>query len=164
MQLKDVLHLGVLIMRGYSKAIENSWDKFAKKYGLSSAHHYILYILFIENELTIGEIAEVGLWHNSTVTRLISSLKKKDLVSTKVDNKDSRITTVRLSESGKMLIEKINREALEDPNYLPFFKDLYEKNPEFITVSINRSKVLLDIMQGEKYVEWIEKTQNKINF
>jgi hypothetical protein len=27
-----VLHLGVLIMRGYSKAIENSWDKFAKKY------------------------------------------------------------------------------------------------------------------------------------
>jgi DNA-binding MarR family transcriptional regulator len=106
----------------------------------------------------------VGLWHNSTVTRLISSLKKKDLVSTKVDNKDSRITTVRLSESGKMLIEKINREALEDPNYLPFFKDLYEKNPEFITVSINRSKVLLDIMQGEKYVEWIEKTQNKINF
>lgn len=164
MQLKDVLHLGVLIMRGYSKAIENSWDKFARKYGLSSAHHYILYILFIENELTIGEIAEVGLWHNSTVTRLISLLKKKDLVLTKVNNKDGRITTVRLSEGGKMLIKKINKEALEDPNFLPFFRDLYENNPEFMTISINRGKVLLDIMQGEKYVKWIEKTQSKINF
>jgi hypothetical protein len=34
----------------------------------------------------------------------------------------------------------------------------------FLGKIINRSKVLLDIMRGEKYVEWNEKTQNKTNF
>lgn len=158
-ELAKLIHHSLLIVRGMSRAIENSWEAFGKKKGISPAHQHVLWLLWHKQELTMGKLAEMGLWHISTATRLVATVKKKGFIETKADDEDGRYVIVRLTERGRQLIENIFRDSINDPEFLPFIRYLWDTDPCFVKQSIERGFVLLEHMQSKQYVEMIKEIE-----
>jgi MarR family protease production transcriptional regulator HPr len=160
-ELNKMLCQSILIVRGLSRAIENSWEAFGRKNGISPAHQHILYLLWHTKELTISRLAETGLWHISTVTRLLRPLINDGLVKTYDNQQDGRSVNVRLSSKGYELIENLYREAMNDINFLPFVRELWETNPDLLKQSIEKGFNILEVAQGKQYADWARESELK---
>lgn len=158
-ELNEILCQSILIVRGLSRAIENSWEAFGRKKGISPAHQHILYLLWYKNELTISRLSQIGLWHISTVTRLVDTLNKKGLVETYHNSQDGRSVLVRLTAQGFELIQNLYRDSMNDPNFMPFIRELWENEPELLQDSIQKGLQLLEKAQGKQYADWVRQSQ-----
>lgn len=69
--------------------------------GIASSHGYIIYLLAVNEKMTMGELAARIHKDKSTATALIKKLEKEDYIQKEKSDKDSRITFVSLTEKGK---------------------------------------------------------------
>ena len=92
------------------------------------SHGHILLTLYKYDECTMTDISNHIQKDRSTVTALINKLIKLGYVSSKKDNKDSRITIVFLTEKGKEFKE-VFREVSQNLNVI-LYKDISEKERE----------------------------------
>lgn len=77
---------------------------------ITPEQYLVMDILWANQSLSQQNIADVIQKDKNSVTKIIDSLEKKNLVSRKVDKKDRRINRIELTEEGKAL-EKITTEV-----------------------------------------------------
>ncbi|WP_051556541.1 MarR family winged helix-turn-helix transcriptional regulator [Alkalihalobacterium bogoriense] len=161
---KSYLHVLVNNIRGLTKILENDLEKAAENIGLTASEHHILCIVFVEKEITMSEIAEVGLLDISTVMQVIKRLIKKGFVQTAKKETDRRITYVTLTEKGKTL----HRQSFSD-TYLLFnyieakLEKSSERDHEQTTYFLEFLKEVNEDFHGSDYIHWIHRSQKIID-
>ena len=68
---------------------------------IGTSHGHILFLLAVNDELTMGEIARLIHKEKSTTTALCKKLEQKKLIERKQNKEDKRQTKIRLSAKGK---------------------------------------------------------------
>lgn len=160
-QLSD-MHMMVNYMRGVYKVLEEDWQKAAKAIGLTQAEQHILWIVSLEEDITISKIAYYGLWDVSTVMQVIKRLKDKGYVRLEKKNDDRRISYVYLTDEGLVKHKESTsfncqiygflQKWMEDESKKDFYRDL-----------IQLHKDLNKHFHGEEFVEWVEDTGKRLH-
>lgn len=141
--------------------LEKDWDKEAKVCDISYAQQHALWLLHVQDGLTLEELGNIAIWNKSTTSALISRLEKKGLVQKKKEE-NSRTIRIYLTEEGYRKIEESTntkecieymsvlkkfdeQEVIEILNHLKFIMDIINKdrNPDFNTFINEYSKNLL---------------------
>jgi DNA-binding MarR family transcriptional regulator len=73
---------------------------------MSSAQLFVLQTLSREKDLSIGELAQKTLTHQSSVSAVVSKLESKGWVSRQGSASDARKTLLSLSAQGKSILRK----------------------------------------------------------
>ncbi|HEX9059874.1 MAG TPA: MarR family transcriptional regulator [Clostridia bacterium] len=74
-------------------------------------------------EITLIDLAELLGLDNSTLSKTVNSLVNNDWVTREIDSKDRRYVTIKLTEKGRKIFEKVIA-TLE-----AYFKNIYESLP-----------------------------------
>lgn len=105
---------------------------YRKHFGIGVVEWRMLSMLAVENHITAGRITQVIGLDKSAVSRSLQSLEKAGYVSSEVDAIDARRYTVSLTESGRVLHDRVLTVALERERRL-----LTGLSPEEIDVLVN---------------------------
>ena len=133
------------LARAMYMQLEKDWDKEAKLCGISYAQQHALWLLHVQDGLTLEELGNIAIWNKSTTSALISRLEKKGLVEKRKDE-GTRLIRIYLTEEGyKKIDESTNtKECIE---YMGLFKD---KEEEDVVRVLSLMKELVDEIHQEK--------------
>ena len=104
---------------------EKEWDAEARLSGITYAQQHCLWLLHVQDGLTLEELGNIGQWNKSTTSALVSRLEKKNLIRKEKEER-SRTIHIYLTDQGK---EKIH-DSLNTPEALKFlsmFDDVEEE-------------------------------------
>ena len=71
--------------------LEKNWDAEAKACGISYAQQHCLWLLHVQDGLTLEEIGNIALWNKSTTSALVSRLEKKGYIQKESQKGSERI-------------------------------------------------------------------------
>lgn len=117
--------------------IQKDWEKVANEVGLTHAQQHALWILHLDDGLTLNELGNIAFWNKSTTSALISRLEKKGYVRKEKYLDNSRTIKIYITEGGKRILEESVNTKLA-----------------FEFMGLLRS---LDIEEVEKFLETLEK-------
>ncbi|AHF08477.1 MarR family winged helix-turn-helix transcriptional regulator [Desulfitobacterium metallireducens] len=100
------------LMRQITRHIEIFRDNLAKKFNLSGAQLYLLYTLSLKEKCNYSELSKQSGLAKNTVSILVKSLLKENLLEQISEPRDGRITLLTLSIKGKELVQKMVLEAI----------------------------------------------------
>ena len=96
----DSIRRIVRVLRNFSKSTE-------RDFGLSTAQIYVLQKLFeAKRSLTVNELAEATLTHQSSVSVVVSKLTSRKLLERIANEQDSRSVRLSITTEGKYLLGK----------------------------------------------------------
>ena len=144
-------------MRGTYKVLENEWQKNAREIGLTQAEQHVMWIVFIEKEVTITRISEIGLWDVSTVMQVLKRLKNKSLVKLEKKANDRRISYVSLSDDGFEKLDVSSQYSYSVMDYLDEYGEKSEKHAEFLREMYQFQMEFNRYFHGNEFVNWVEK-------
>ncbi|MDG0817593.1 MarR family winged helix-turn-helix transcriptional regulator [Bdellovibrio svalbardensis] len=101
-------------IRHIFKALRVSSSQFEKDLGLSAAQVFVLKKLKDEPGLSINELANRTVTHQSSVSVVVKKLEEQKLVQRSTSKQDSRKVVVFLTEEGAGKLAKIPRALQED--------------------------------------------------
>lgn len=131
-------------LRRLIRATDLDAKKLARQTELTTSQLLVMELLAVENELTVGAIAErVGL-AQGTVTTMIDRLEARGLVARRKSNSDRRQVKVSLQADGQRLLGEAPT-ALQT-RFLTNFAHLQEWEKTAILSSLQR---LVDLMEAE---------------
>jgi DNA-binding MarR family transcriptional regulator len=93
-------------IRRLVQAIRLSSRESEKKFGLSAAQLFVLHKLSEEEGLSINDLAERTLTHQSSVSVIVQKLKAKGLVKKTISDGDGRKSQLSLTKKGETTIKK----------------------------------------------------------
>ncbi|MCI8293744.1 MAG: MarR family transcriptional regulator [Hespellia sp.] len=113
------------LVRATYMYLEKDWDNEAQVCGISYAQQHCLWLLHIQDGLTLTELGNIAVWNKSTTSALVSRLQKKKLVE-KRRQKGTNVIRIYLTKEGwKKIEESINtKECIE---FMGLFKDHKEE-------------------------------------
>jgi MarR family protease production transcriptional regulator HPr len=152
-----LLHVMINHWRGMYKVLESDWQAVAKETGVTPAELHVLWILSLEKLATMSKIAELGLWDLSTVAQMVKRLKKKELINTKKNNQDRRVSYCELTPLGAQKAEESKAYHYKFLDYVKEQEELYSNKTvlrEFQTFQVDFNRHF----HGTKFVEWVDKT------
>ena len=144
-------------MRGTYKVLENEWQKNAREIGLTQAEQHVMWIVYLEHEVTITRISEIGLWDVSTVMQVLKRLKNKSFVKLEKKANDRRVSYVTLSEEGVVKVNASSQYSYAVMNYLDEFKAKSRENAEFLEEMYQFQMDFNKHFHGGEFVKWVEK-------
>lgn len=151
-------HLILNYFRGASKVMEEDWQSAAKSVGLTQAEQHTLWVIFFEGGASVSTIAKYGLWDRSTVMQVLKRLKEKGLVSIEKDDRDLRVSYVKLTKEGE---EKRAQSRQVNYNFLKLIEKLKLEDPVGFN---NLVKFLEEINRnyyGEDFIKWVQLTNKR---
>ncbi len=74
---------------------------------ITPSHWRVIFLLHDFGKLTISEISEQSLIEPSTLSRLLKSLEKRELIDRVQDDQDQRYTKIHLTEEGQKIYQNI---------------------------------------------------------
>jgi DNA-binding MarR family transcriptional regulator len=104
--------LGFLLLQ-LRRAMRAELERKSRPYQTSAAQWTVLAALHWGEAATVSEIARFLLIDATGVTRLVDRLEDKGLVRRGAHETDRRVNVVRLTASGRKLMRKLERAALE---------------------------------------------------
>lgn len=114
------------LIRATYMNVEKDWQNVAGKVGLGYAQQHSLWILHVQDGLTLSELGNIAMWNKSTTSVLISKLEKKGLVEKRPVDAGTREIRIYLTQQGKKLLEEsVNTETCID--FMGLFKDYDEE-------------------------------------
>ena len=133
------------LTRALYMQLEKDWDKEAKVCGISYAQQHALWLLHVQDGLTLEELGNIAIWNKSTTSALISRLEKKGLVE-KRKEENSRVIRIYLTQEGYRKIEESTNteECLE---YMSTFRDYEEE--EVIKILSVLSEAFMDVSKDK---------------
>lgn len=183
--LTGKMAIGSRLRRLVEKITENGsriYDLY--EVGLDPKWFPVFYALYLKEEASVTEIAKfIGHSHPS-VSQIVKEMKKHGILTTDKSAKDGRVNIVKLSEEGRQLIPKLEKQctdvnqaveelleqtqhnlwkAIEEVEFLLSEKNLYERTKQ---IRKNREKQNIEIVNySPKFhndfkqlnSEWIEK-------
>ncbi|WP_347549699.1 BlaI/MecI/CopY family transcriptional regulator [Pseudalkalibacillus hwajinpoensis] len=144
-------------MRGTYKVLENEWQKNARAIGLTQAEQHVMWIVYIEKEVTITRISEIGLWDVSTVMQVLKRLKNKAYVRLDKKSNDRRVSYVSLTEEGQEKIDASARYSYAVMKYLDEYRNQSQENAEFLDAMYQFQMDFNKHFHGHEFVKWVEK-------
>lgn len=106
--------------------VEKDWQNVANKVGLGYAQQHALWILHVQDGLTLTELGNIAMWNKSTTSALISKLEKKGLVEKRPVEAGTREIKVYLTQLGKKTLdESVNTESCIQ--FMGLFQDYREE-------------------------------------
>lgn len=105
--------------------LEKHWDREARVSGLTYAQQHALWLLHVQDGLTLTELGNIALWNKSTTSEMVSRLEKKGLIK-KVRGEDSRSFKIYLSDLGYKTIEN-STNSNECVEYMSLLRDFDEE-------------------------------------
>ncbi len=93
-------------MRMTARAVTQFYDRHFSPAGLPAAQFGLLVDISAHPQISIGELAELALMDQTTVTRNVETLRKKGYVQVKPDEADSRKKSVSLSAGGQTKLDE----------------------------------------------------------
>ena len=94
------------LVRATYMNLEKDWEKIAKEAGLTHAQMHALWILNLDDGLTLDELGNIALWNKSTTSALISRLVKKGYVRKEKYLNNSRIIKIYITDTGRVILDK----------------------------------------------------------
>lgn len=152
-----LLHVMVKHWRGMYKVLENDWQNVAKETGVTPAELHVLWIISLEEQVTMSKIAELGLWDLSTVAQMVKRLKKKELIKTTKNNKDRRISYCELTQLGSQKVEESKSYSYKFLDFVKEQEEMYQNKNVIellrtFQVDFNRH------FHGNDFVDWVDKS------
>lgn len=135
--------------------LEKEWEKVANEKGLTHAQQHVLWILHLDNGLTLEEIGNIAMWNKSTTSTLISRLEKKGLVRKEKYLENSRTIKIFITQEGIQTV----RESVDTDVAIRFMGMLRDMDPvelQSFLGSLNKVCRLAapsDLNDFEKYLE-----------
>jgi DNA-binding MarR family transcriptional regulator len=74
---------------------------------ITPSHWRVIFLLHDYGKLTISEISEQSLIEPSTLSRLLKSLEKRELIDRVRDDQDQRYTKIHLTDKGQKIYQDI---------------------------------------------------------
>ena len=99
-----------------SKLIKRTMDSHLSEYNITTSQWAVLKLLDTKNQLTQTEIAKELLGDKATAGDIILRLCEKDYVKKSLDKKDKRMYVVNLTPKSKILINDMERKAIDVTN------------------------------------------------
>ncbi|QGU94537.1 MarR family transcriptional regulator [Clostridium bovifaecis] len=94
------------LIRATYMNLEKNWEDVAKEAGLTHAQQHALWILHLDDGLTLEELGNIALWNKSTTSALISRLEKKGYVKKHKYLNNSRTIKIYITDEGKAVLDK----------------------------------------------------------
>ncbi|MBN8208183.1 BlaI/MecI/CopY family transcriptional regulator [Bacillus sp. NTK071] len=144
-------------MRGTYKVLENEWQKNAREIGLTQAEQHVMWIVYLEKEITITRISEIGLWDVSTVMQVLKRLKNKAFVKLEKKANDRRVSYVSLTDVGLEKVDASTQYSYSVMNYLDEYREKSEEHAEFLKEMYQFQMDFNKHFHGSEFVNWVEK-------
>nr|WP_090886613.1 MarR family transcriptional regulator [Evansella caseinilytica] len=151
-------HLLLNYIRGLNKILEEEWQTNARKLGLTLAELHVMWIVNSKNQLSVSDIAKIGLWDRSTVMQMIKRLQEKGLVRMIKSEKDLRVTYVELTPKGK---EKREQSRQKEFKLFEFLHSYEKNNEQWMTEFCRFYREVNRYFHGDEFVDWVEETTEK---
>lgn len=84
-------------------------DKALARLGIDRSTYRVLTVLRDESPSTIKDVADRALLKRSTASRIVDRMREDDLVTTRANGDDNRLTDVKLTERGREVVEHAMR-------------------------------------------------------
>lgn len=95
-----------------SREILRKYTPFLKELNLTYTQYIVLMVLWEKTEITVGELGKMLYLDTGTLSPLLKSMEKSELVCRSRDKNDERIVKVSITEKGSDLKER----AVEIPS------------------------------------------------
>lgn len=159
---KSFFPILISLLRGVNRKLEDDLSKSARELGVTITELNFLWTIHYEKEATVSRIATLTLLDASTVTQVLSRLKKKKLVTIRKKDEDQRYSYVQLSNEGS-LVRKASMVYRQDSllNFLisetkkPGGKMKVETTLEYLR-QINLH------FHGNEFVDWVYSLDEKL--
>lgn len=84
--------------------VEKEWQIVANEVDLGYAQQHALWILHVQDGLTLEELANIAIWNKSTTSALISKLEKKGYVEKIPANEGTRTFKIYITSNGREIL------------------------------------------------------------
>ncbi len=131
-----------LISHIHGSAAEFTTSRLSGDFKMVSSHGFILYLLSLDEKLTMKEISERINRDKSTTTVLIRKLKEQELVAEATCKEDNRVKYIYLTEKGR---EYNNKTASISRDLLSVcYKDFTEREKETLLTLLTKLQNNID--------------------
>ncbi|MBQ9909578.1 MAG: MarR family transcriptional regulator [Treponema sp.] len=89
-----------------SREILRMYTPLLKEIDLTYTQYIVMMVLWEEKEVNVGELGKKLFLDTGTLSPLLKSMEKKNLLTRKRDSKDERIVKIMITEEGQLLKEK----------------------------------------------------------
>jgi DNA-binding MarR family transcriptional regulator len=138
----------LLMIRALYFCMEEQWSQLGKEHNISPAQQHILFLLSVNSPLTPTQISELGCWHISTVTRLLTPLEVRGMVRISPDTIQRKFKKVSITNEGEQLFQKLVA-SVQEMDHFPFpMNHLSEKE---IVSFLEYGQSFLDVMKGKSF-------------
>ncbi len=110
--------------------LEKDWNNEAQVCGISYAQQHCLWLLHVQDGLTLTQLSNIAIWNKSTTSALVSRLEKKGLIRKEREERAHDIRIFLTEEGFKKIEESTN--SKECLGYMSLFKDYDEEKIEEI--------------------------------
>jgi len=132
----------MIALRKIIQAIDMNSKKLVKRVGLTGPQLVILQEISSSGEVTAGELAHAVSLSQATVTGILERMEKRELLTRQRSNQDKRRIMVRITESGKQVLE--NAPPVMQEAFVERFSSLQEWEQTMILSSLQRLVSIMD--------------------
>ena len=132
----------MIALRKIIQAIDMNSKKLVKRVGLTGPQLVILQEISSLGEVTAGEIARAVSLSQATLTGILERMEKRGLLSRRRSEHDKRRVMVRITDSGKKVLE--DAPSLMQEEFVDGFSSLQEWEQNMILSSLQRLVSIMD--------------------
>jgi len=132
----------LVALRKIIQAIDLNSKQLFKRVGLTGPQLVILHYISAVEELSVGEVAKNVSLSQGTVTGILERMEKRGLVARQRGRQDKRQVLVRITESGKKLLQKAP--PVMEESFLKKFNQLQNWEKTMILSALQRLVVMMD--------------------
>ncbi len=148
------------LSRAIYMQLEKGWDNEARVSGITYAQQHALWLLHVQDGLTLEEIGNIAIWNKSTTSALISRLAKKGLVY-KEKEEGGRTIRIYLTKEGKKKInDSVNTN--ECLSYMSLLKDLDEEKIKLYLSTLKEIYALVSQDKNQDFARFIDQYSNNL--
>lgn len=147
------VHTLINFWRGMYKALEKEWQNVSQELGLTTAEQHMLMIIYLEKEIKMSKLAEIGLWDISTVVQVANRLKQKGYIKTLKYSIDRRVSYCILTEEGESILRESTKYKFKTYEYIINYGD-----DKFLETLFSFDEMFNEHFHGKEFVDWIKKT------
>lgn len=135
--------------------LERDWQNEANVVGISYAQQHALWLLHVQDGLTLEELGKIAVWNKSTTSVMVSRLEQKGLVRKEKAQEKGRTIKVYLTEQGRVKIE----ESVNTPEcigYMSLFREADEEQLRAFLLELENVFDLIDKGESQDFKRFID--------
>ncbi len=143
-----------LIRASYMR-LEKGWQEEAQVSGISYAQQHALWLLHVQDGLTLEELGDIAVWNKSTTSAMVTRLEKKGFVRKVKEQEGSRTLRIYLTEEGwRKIEESINTE--ECLSYMSLFRNTDEETLKRFLLDLEEVFDRIDQGKSQNFKRFID--------